>query len=97
MIVHGEGTSLWTLTHAAYFGRAFIGLLGNPRTLGHAFHITSDEWLTWDQILRLVGRAAGVEPQIVHVPSAFIGKLDPETGAGLIGDKTGTRCSTTRN
>jgi nucleoside-diphosphate-sugar epimerase len=88
VIVHGEGTSLWTLTHADDFGRAFIGLLGNPRTLGHAFHITSDEWLTWDQILRLVGRAAGVEPQIVHVPSAFIGKLDPETGAGLIGDKS---------
>ena len=88
VIVHGEGTSLWTLTHADDFGRAFIGLLGNPRTIGHAFHITSDEWLTWDQILRLVGRAAGVDPQIVHVPSAFIGKLDPDTGAGLIGDKS---------
>jgi len=88
VIVHGEGTSLWTLTHAEDFGRAFIGLLGNPRTIGHAFHITSDEWLTWDQILRLVGRAAGADPQIVHVPSAFIGKLDPDTGAGLIGDKS---------
>jgi nucleoside-diphosphate-sugar epimerase len=88
VIVHGEGTSLWTLTHAEDFGRAFIGLLGNPRTIGHAFHITSDEWLTWDQILRLVGRAAGVDPHIVHVPSAFIGKLDPDTGAGLIGDKS---------
>ena len=48
VIVHGEGTSLWTLTHADDFGRAFIGLLGNPRAYGHAFHITSDEWLTWD-------------------------------------------------
>jgi hypothetical protein len=64
-------------------------LLGNPRTIGHAFHITSDEWLTWDQILRLVGRAAGAgDPQIVHVPSAFIARLDPDTGAGLIGDKS---------
>jgi nucleoside-diphosphate-sugar epimerase len=88
VIVHGEGTSLWTLTHADDFGRAFVGLLGNPRTIGHAFHITSDEWLTWDQILRLVGRAAGVEPEIVHVPSRFIAKLDPDTGAGLIGDKS---------
>jgi nucleoside-diphosphate-sugar epimerase len=89
VIVHGEGTSLWTLTHADDFARGFIGLLGNPRTIGHPFHITSDEWLTWDQILRLVGRAAGVgDPQIVHIPSAFIGKLDPDTGAGLIGDKS---------
>jgi nucleoside-diphosphate-sugar epimerase len=88
VIVHGEGTSLWTLTHADDFARAFIGLCGNPRTIGHAFHITSDEWLTWDQILRLVGRAAGVEPQIVHVPSAFIDRIDPDTGAGLLGDKS---------
>ena len=88
VIVHGEGTSLWTLTHADDFGRAFIGLLGNPRTYGHAFHITSDEWLTWDQILRAVGRAAGADPNIVHVPSAFIAKLDPDTGAGLLGDKS---------
>ena len=61
---------------------------GNPRAIGHAFHITSDEWLTWDQILRLVGRAAGAEPNIVHVPSEFIAKLDPDTGAGLLGDKS---------
>jgi nucleoside-diphosphate-sugar epimerase len=88
VVVHGEGTSLWTLTHADDFGRAFIGLLGNPRAIGHAFHITSDEWLTWDQILRLVGRAAGAEPDIVHVPSEFIAKVDPETGPGLLGDKS---------
>jgi nucleoside-diphosphate-sugar epimerase len=88
VIVHGEGTSLWTLTHADDFARAFIGLCGNPRTIGHAFHITSDEWLTWDQILRLVGRAAGAEPRIVHVPSAFIARIDPDTGAGLLGDKS---------
>lgn len=88
VVVHGEGTSLWTLTHADDFGRAFVGLLGNPRAVGHAFHITSDEWLTWDQILRLVGRAAGAEPNIVHIPSAFIAKQDPDTGAGLLGDKS---------
>lgn len=88
VIIHGEGTSLWTLTHADDFARAFIGLCGNPRAIGHAFHITSDEWLTWDQILRLVGRAAGAEPNLVHVPSAFIAKVDPETGPGLLGDKS---------
>ncbi len=82
VIIHGEGTSLWTLTHADDFARAFLGLCGNPRAIGHAFHITSDEWLTWDQILRLVGRAAGAEPNLVHVPSEFIAKLDPDTGAG---------------
>ncbi len=88
VVVHGEGTSLWTLTHAHDFARAFIGLLGNPRTIGHAFHITSDEWLTWDQIMRLVGRAAGVEPNIVHVPSEVIARVDADTGAGLLGDKS---------
>ena len=88
VIIHGEGTSLWTLTHADDFARAFLGLCGNPRAIGHAFHITSDEWLTWDQILRLVGRAAGAEPNLVHVPSEFIAKLDPDTGAGLLGDKS---------
>ncbi|HXT97776.1 MAG TPA: SDR family oxidoreductase [Polyangia bacterium] len=88
VIIHGEGTSLWTLTHADDFARAFLGLCGNPRAIGHAFHVTSDEWLTWDQILRLVGRAAGAEPNLVHVPSEFIAKLDPDTGAGLLGDKS---------
>ena len=88
VIIHGEGTSLWTLTHADDFARAFLGLCGNPRAIGHAFHITSDEWLTWDQILRLVGRAAGAEPNLVHVPSAFIAQLDPDAGAGLLGDKS---------
>lgn len=88
VIIHGEGTSLWTLTHADDFARAFIGLCGNLRAIGHAFHITSDEWLTWDQILRLVGRAAGAEPNLVHIPSAFIAKVDPETGPGLLGDKS---------
>src|SRR5262249_14322461 len=88
VVVHGEGTSLWTLTHADDFGRAFIGLLGAPRAIGHTFHITSDEWLTWDQLLRLVGRAAGSGPTMVPVPSEFIAKLDPDTGAGLLGDKS---------
>jgi nucleoside-diphosphate-sugar epimerase len=87
VIVHGDGTSLWTLTHAEDFARAFIGLLGNVQALGHAFHITSDESLTWDQVYRAIGHAAGVEPQLVHIASDFIARHDPETGAGLIGDK----------
>lgn len=88
VIVHGDGSSLWTLTHHADFAKGFVGLLGNSRAIGEAVHITSDEWLTWDQIYRLIGRAAGVEPRLVHVPSELIAAYDPEWGAGLLGDKT---------
>jgi nucleoside-diphosphate-sugar epimerase len=87
IIVHGDGTSLWTMTHASDFARAFVGLLGNPQATGHAFHITSDEVLTWDQIYLAIGQAAGARPQLVHVPSEFIARHDAETGAGLLGDK----------
>jgi nucleoside-diphosphate-sugar epimerase len=87
VIVHGDGTSLWTVTHHADFARAFVPLLGHPRTLGEAFHITSDDFLTWDQIARALGAALGVSPGIVHVPSDAIAAADPEWGAGLLGDK----------
>ena len=87
VIVHGDGTSLWTVTHNTDFARAFVPLLGHPRTLGEAFHITSDDVLTWDQIARALGAALGVSPRIVHVPSDAIAARDPEWGAGLLGDK----------
>jgi len=87
VIVHGDGTSLWVLTHHEDFARGFVGLLGNDRAIGQAFHITSDEVLTWDQIYNILARAAGAEPQIVHVPSDLIAAFDPEMGAGLLGDK----------
>ncbi len=87
IVVHGDGTSLWTLTHHTDFARAFVGLLANPHALGEAFQITSDEALPWDQIAGLLAEAAGVEPQIVHVTSDAIAAADPEWGAGLIGDK----------
>jgi nucleoside-diphosphate-sugar epimerase len=87
VIVHGDGTSLWVLTHHEDFAKGFVGLLGNPHAIGHAFHITSDEVLTWNQIYTLLAQAAGVEPQIVHVPSDLIAAFDPEVGAGLLGDK----------
>ena len=87
VIVHGDGTSLWTLTHHADFARGFVGLLGNPGAIGEAVHITSDEALTWNEIYRLVGRAAGVEPQLVHVPSELIAAYDAEWGVSLLGDK----------
>ncbi len=87
VIVHGDGSSLWTVTHNTDFARAFVPLLANPRTLGEAFHITSDDVLTWDQIAYALGTALGVTPRIVHVPSDVIAAHDPEWGAGLLGDK----------
>jgi nucleoside-diphosphate-sugar epimerase len=87
VVVHGDGTSLWTLTHHLDFARAFVGLLGNSRAVGEAFHITSDEWLTWDQIHRILGGAAGVVPELVHVPSETIATYDAEWGGSLLGDK----------
>ncbi len=87
VIVHGDGTSLWTMTHNTDFARAFVPLLGHPRTLGEAFHITSEDFLTWDQIARALGLALGVTPRITHVPSDAIAAADPEWGAGLLGDK----------
>lgn len=87
VVVHGDGTSTWVLTHHRDFAKGFVGLLGNPRAIGEAFHITSDELLTWNQIYTIVGRAAGVEPTLVHVPSDIIARHDPEWGAGLLGDK----------
>ena len=86
-VVHGDGTSLWVLTHHRDFAVGFVGLLGNPRAVGEAFHITSDELLTWNQIYTLLARAAGAEPNLVHVPSEIIARFDPELGAGLLGDK----------
>jgi len=87
VVVHGDGTSLWTMTHNTDFAKGFIGLLGNPQTLGHAFHITSDEVLTWDQIYRAIGSAAGVEPELVHIASDDIISLYPDEEGGLLGDK----------
>ena len=87
VIVHGDGTSLWVLTHHADFAKGFVGLLGNHHAIGHAFHITSDEVLTWNQIYTTLAHAAGVEPLIVHVPSDVIAVFDAEVGAGLLGDK----------
>jgi len=87
VIVHGDGTSIWTLTHHADFARGFVGLLGNPHAIGEAVQITSDEWLTWNQIFEMVARAAGAEARIVHVPSDLIAAFDSDWGASLLGDK----------
>jgi nucleoside-diphosphate-sugar epimerase len=88
IVVHGDGTSLWTLTHHQDFARGFVPLLGQQRTIGEVFHITSDEVLSWNQIAWTLAAAAGVSADIVHVPSQAIAALDPDWGAGLLGDKS---------
>jgi len=87
VVVHGDGTSLWTLTHHDDFAQGFVPLLGHSRTLGESFHITSDDVLTWDQITHVLAAAAGVTVDIVHVPSEVIAAADPVWGATLLGDK----------
>lgn len=89
VLVHGDGTSLWTLTHSRDFARAFTGLLGRPAAVGDSYTITSDEFLPWNDIYRILAAAAGVpEPRLVHVPSDTIAALDPGRGPGLLGDKS---------
>jgi nucleoside-diphosphate-sugar epimerase len=87
VVVPGDGTSLWTITHHEDFARAFVGLLGNEAAIGEAFHITSHEAPTWNQIFTSVAQAAGVEPRLVHVPSDAIAAADSALGAALLGDK----------
>ena len=88
LVVHGDGTSLWTLTHHEDFAVGMVGLFADPRAIGDTFHITSDEWLSWNQIYNYIARAAGVEAKLVHVPSEVIARYDSEWGDGLLGDKT---------
>jgi nucleoside-diphosphate-sugar epimerase len=88
IIVHGDGTSLWTMTHAEDFARGFVGLLGHPQAIGEAFHITSDETLTWNQIYQAVAKAAGHEPHLVHIPSDFIVACEDSLRGTLLGDKS---------
>jgi nucleoside-diphosphate-sugar epimerase len=88
VVVHGDGTSLWTLTHSRDFAVGFVGLLGNQQTFGDAFHITSDEALPWDQIFEVIAAAAGVAHlQLVHIPSDVIARADRDWGDALLGDQ----------
>jgi len=88
VIVPGDGTSLWTMTHNTDFARGLVGLLGHSGAIGQAFHITSDEVLTWNQIYGIVAAAAGAPaPRLVHIASDFITACLPEFAGGLHGDK----------
>jgi nucleoside-diphosphate-sugar epimerase len=89
VLVHGDGTSLWTLTHSRDFAKAFVGLLARPQAVGESYTITSDEFLSWDQVYRLFARAAGVpEPELVHVASETIAAQDGVRGPWLLGDRS---------
>jgi len=87
VIVPGDGSSLWVITHNTDFAKGLVGLLAHEQAIGHAFHITSDEVMCWDQWYRLTAEASGVEPHLVHIPSDFIAACVPEARGGLLGDK----------
>lgn len=87
VIVHGDGSSLWTFTFNTDFAKGFCGLMGNVHAIGEAVHITSDETVTWDQAYETVGQALGVKPNLVHIPSDFLAAFDPELLGPLLGDK----------
>src|SRR5512133_3614810 len=76
VVVHGDGTSLGRLTHCDDFAKGLVPLLGSTRTIGEAFHITSDDVLTWNQVTMILAKAAGAEPKIAHVPSDAIAAAD---------------------
>lgn len=85
VVVQGDGTSLWTFTHAADLAVGLVGLLGRPSAFGEAFHITSDDVLSWNQIYLAIGHAMGVEPTILHIPTDLILVAEPDWfWAGLL-------------
>jgi nucleoside-diphosphate-sugar epimerase len=87
VVVPGDGTSIWTLTNHRDFAIGLNGLLGNKLAENNVFHITSDEWLSWNQIYSMIGNAFGVEPKLIHVPAEVIARFFPQYGPGLLGDK----------
>src|SRR4051794_3244964 len=88
VVVHGDGTTHWTLTHSDDFAVGFLGLLGRPEAIGNAYTITGDSAPTWNQVYAWLARAAGVqEPRFAHIASERIAAAVPELGPGLIGDK----------
>lgn len=91
VIIHGDGTSLWTITHNSDFAKAYTGLIGNIHAIGQAFHITSDESVTWNQIYSIIADELGVELNACHVPSDWLNAVGPYDFEGtLLGDKACT-------
>ncbi|MEN6302085.1 MAG: NAD-dependent epimerase/dehydratase family protein, partial [Armatimonadia bacterium] len=85
LLMHDDGNALCTVTHTEDFAKAFVGLCGNPAAFGEAFHITSDEFLTWNRVAELVGEALGAKPNLCHVPAHDLGfELGGDFGEKLI-------------
>lgn len=90
VVVPGDGTSFFTLTHSADFAVGFVGLMGNARAIGHDFHITGDQAMTWDGYLHVMADALGVKAKICHIASEAICRVMPEEEGSLLGDKSVT-------
>lgn len=90
VIIPGDGSTLWTVTHSRDFAVAFVGLMGNIHAIGETYHITSDESLTWNQIHIAVANALGKELHAVHIATDTIASAYPDQIGGLIGDKSNT-------
>ncbi len=91
VIIHGDGSSLWTITHSSDFAKGYVGLIGNIHAIGQAFHITSDESVTWDQIYSIIADALGVRLNARHISSEFLHAIGPYDFEGtLTGDKANT-------
>ena len=91
VIIHGDGTSLWTITHNSDFAKAFVGLLGNVHAIGEAVQITSDESVTWNQLYQIIADTLGVKLNAVHVSSEFLTACsDYDFEGSLTGDKSNT-------
>ncbi len=90
VIVPGDGTSLWTITRSKDFAPPFVKLFGNVGAIDEVFHLTSDNAYTWNMIYKAIGRAVGVEPELVHVPTDTLVRYNPEWEGALLGDKSNT-------
>ncbi|EPR12816.1 SDR family oxidoreductase [Ruminiclostridium papyrosolvens] len=91
VIIHGDGSSLWTLTYNTDFAKGFIGLMGNIHAIGEAIHITSDESLTWNQIYQIIASTLGVNLNAVHIATDYLAACsDYDFTGSLLGDKSNT-------
>ncbi len=92
VIIPGDGTSLWTLTHSKDFAKGYVGLMANPHAIGNAFHITTDESMTWNQIYQTIADALGKPLNALHVPSDFLARHGEnyDFKGELLGDKAST-------
>jgi nucleoside-diphosphate-sugar epimerase len=88
IIIPGDGTSVWTITHASDFANSFVYLFGNEKAYNETYHITGEHLYTWEQLTNIFAQALNVKPNIIHIPTDFIIKYMPEMEGPLLGDKS---------